>query len=144
MARDWHGQAPVETPHQGFIPVTSPNPDSLPDLPGSRRSSRLVTQQRYVIASRLKTPNETYLTAYTATGLLALPPVLLPGKLQGFSLGALAHPWCVCRIHLFKPAAVEPTPVWIPLLENSSSNLPPGRIGLEPLNGVQAPFPQLE
>jgi TolB protein len=94
-----------------------------------------------VVASLLATPNDDYLTAYTSNGLLSLPPVLLPGKLQGFSLGALNDSGVLPNS--FQDAAAEPTPVWMPLLENSSSNLPPGRIGLEPLIDVQAPFPQL-
>jgi TolB protein len=94
-----------------------------------------------VLASMLETPNDNYLTAYTPTGLLSLPPVLMPGKLHGLSLGALTIP-SVLPASL-QAASVDPTPIWMPLLENSSSNLPPGRIGLEPLIGVQAPFPQL-
>jgi TolB protein len=94
-----------------------------------------------VIASLLETPNDDYITGYTPTGLLSLPPVLMPGKLQGFSLGELMIPSVLPPS--LQAASVDPTPVWMPLLENSSSNLPPGRIGLEPLKGVQAPFPQL-
>jgi TolB protein len=94
-----------------------------------------------VIASRLPTPNEDYLTAYTSAGLLSLPPVRLPGKMQGFGLGTLTIPSVLSAS--LQAAAVDPTPVWMPVLENSTSNLPPGRIGLEPLTGVQAPYPQL-
>jgi TolB protein len=105
----------------GNFPIWSPNKD--------------------VIASQLNTPNDEYITAYSPAGLLSLPPVLLPGKLQGYSLGGLNIPGVLPAS--LQSASVDPTPVWMPLLENSSSNLPPGRIGLEPLLGVQAPYPQL-
>lgn len=115
-------------------------PDSLPIYLGTGETP-VWSPKKDVIASLLETPNDDYITAYTPTGLLTLPPVILPGKLQGFSLGELTIPGALPAS--LQTASVDPTPIWMPLLENSSSNLPPGRIGLEPLIGVQAPFPQL-
>jgi TolB protein len=94
-----------------------------------------------VIASRLASPNATYLTAYNPIGLIDFQPVLLPGALQGFSMGRLALPNILPES--IQSADLEPTPIWSPVLENSGSNLPQGRIGLVSLEGIQAPFPQL-
>jgi TolB protein len=124
----------------GIYEVDITQPGTLPNYMG-QGDLPVWSPQKDVVASRLNTPNETYLTAYGRTGLLALPPVKLPGTLQGFSLGGLELP--VSPPVSILQASIEPTPIWVPLLENSSSNLPPGRIGLEPLYGVQAPFPQL-
>jgi TolB protein len=94
-----------------------------------------------VVAARLTYPNENYLTAYDSKGLLQLPPVLLPGLLNGISLGSVKLPPSLPDS--IKESALTPTPLWTPYLENSTKNLPQGRIGLVPLDGVQAPFPQL-
>jgi TolB protein len=93
------------------------------------------------IATRLTIPNGNYLTAYDSQGLLTLPPILLTGPLNGFSLGKLVLP--IALPETIQQAALDPTPVWTPVLENSTKNLPPGRIGLVPLEDVKAPFPQL-
>jgi len=93
------------------------------------------------IAARLTVPNGNYLTAYNPQGLLSLPPILLTGSLNGLSLGKLMLPNNLPESIL--QASLEPTPVWTPVLENSTKNLPPGRIGLVPLVDVKAPFPQL-
>ncbi len=119
-----------DTTQPGTLPVYL-GPGDYPDW----------SRSKSVIASHLITPNDEYITAYSPTGLLTLPPVLMPGKLHGYSFGELTIP-SVLPASLLS-ASADPTPVWMPVLENSSSNLPPGRIGLEPLPGVQAPYPQL-
>jgi len=93
------------------------------------------------VATRLTTPNETYLTAYNVKGLLTLPPTLLPEAVEGLSLGKLTLPAALPET--IKQAAFDPTPLWTPALETAGKNLPPGRVGLVPLKNVQAPYPQL-
>ncbi len=124
----------------GIFTVDALKPGSLPIYLGPG-DQPVWSPRADTIGTRLVTPNEDYLTAYNASGLLALPPTLLPGRMQGFSLGALEFPDQLPDS--LQQASVEPTPVWAPVLESSTQNLPPGRIGLVTIPDVQAPFPQL-
>lgn len=91
-------------------------------------------------AARLLAPNQTYLTAYTVPqGLLSLPPVLLPGALEGLSYGIVSAP----LPGIFETTAqVTPAPLFVPALNPDGDTLP-GRTALVEVSGVQAAYPQL-
>ena len=91
------------------------------------------------IASRLPTPNQTFLTGYTTTGVLSVPPVLLRGALNGLSFGttnaALPGPF---------QAAAQVTPVAPFVSEtNPQPNIPSGRVSFVALTDVTAYYPKL-
>jgi TolB protein len=92
------------------------------------------------LVTRLTTPNQIFLTGYTVPhGEITLPTVQLPGSLGGLSYGVSA-----ARLaETFQAAAaITPAPAYIPVL-NPQPNVPAGRASLEPLPGVQAPYPEL-
>jgi TolB protein len=98
-----------------------------------------IWQDNNHLASRLTTPNQIFLTGYSSSGTIALPPVLLPNSLLGMTFGntTAALPGRFQEIaqatsdSLFN-TAITPQP----------GNLP-GRASLATLKGVQAPYPQL-
>jgi TolB protein len=98
-----------------------------------------VWQDNNIIASRLSAPNQTFLTGYTIAGTISIPPVLLPGALNGFSYGttstALPGPFQVA-------AQITPT---APFLSgtNPQPNIPSGRVSYVTLMNVTAFYPQL-
>lgn len=91
------------------------------------------------LAARLTEPNKSFLTAYTTTGLLLLPPTLLPGTISGLSYGmsSLDYPSIYHASALFTP---EPLYIEIP---NPPIVIPTDRIPLEDLKDVTAPYPQI-
>jgi TolB protein len=91
------------------------------------------------LLTRLTAPNQTFLAGYAASGVISLPPVLLPGPLDGLASGNIAIAWP----GPFQ-AAAQTTPA---ALYNTVSTLQPGtlagRASLISLTGVQAAYPQL-
>jgi TolB protein len=124
----------------GIYLMNISQPDSLPFYIGEG-DQPVWSSTTGEIAARVTTPNRNYLTAYNSKGLLTLPLTLLPGTTQGFSLGTLVLPKQLPES--IELAGVAPTPIWTPALESLGENIPPGRIGLVPLEAVQAPYPKL-
>jgi TolB protein len=91
------------------------------------------------IASRLTSPNQFFLTGFSTAGVLSLPPVLLPGPLDGLAYGNITIP-------LPGPfqgiAQITPVPLYNTILNPQTDSLP-DRSSLAPLTEVQAPYPQL-
>ena len=94
------------------------------------------------LLSTLKTPNQTLLSGYTAQdSLLVLPPIILPGDVQGLAW-LRAAPSAVLPEGLEQTARVSPTPLWFPEL-TPEPDIPGNRHHLVPLVDVAAPYPQL-
>ena len=98
-----------------------------------------VWQDNNTIASRLPAPNQTFLSAFTITGEMSLPPVQLPGDLNGISFGITS----AVLPGSFQQAAQ--TTFSAPFL--SSGNSQPaagaGQASLISLSNVTAAYPQL-
>jgi TolB protein len=98
-----------------------------------------VWQDNTHLATRLTTPNQTFLSGYTISGSVNLPPVLLPGPVNGLTFGnttaALPGPFQ-------KNAQNTPVALYNMVVTPRSESLP-GREALVSLAGVQAPYPQL-
>ncbi len=96
-------------------------------------------QDGETLYAALETPFETYLSAYPATdpSALLLPPLPLPGRLEGMiwvpqAIGA----------RLRTQSAPAPTPLWD--VEALAGARTPGvRWGLAELEDIEAPYPQL-
>ncbi len=94
------------------------------------------------LATLLLAPNQTYLTAYDVnTPGLVLPPVHLPGDVQGIAWGDAFLPWPL-RDPYKQASVLTPTPLWLPAL-TPDSDRPEGRSGLVNLKDVEAPYPVL-
>jgi TolB protein len=91
------------------------------------------------LATRLSAPNQTFITGYSATGLMNIPPVRLPGTLDGLSVGTsrleLPDP-LLAAAKVTPPALFDPGAVSQPDLSSS-------RLSLVPLLDVTAAFPKL-
>ncbi len=99
-----------------------------------------VWQDSSHLATQLLSPTHTQLAGYEFPyGLLSLPPVLLPGDLQGLTYAITSSP--LQEIFL-SPAQITPAPLYIPARNGSSNDLP-GRTPLVDLPGIQAAYPQL-
>lgn len=90
----------------------------------------------------LLAPNQTYLTAYREdTPGLVLPPIAIPGPINGLIWGDMALPWPLP--YPYKDAAnLTPTPLWLPAI-TPVPDVPGGRQEVVHLNDVEAPFPML-
>ncbi len=91
------------------------------------------------LSTRLSSPDQVYLTGTSTTGMIELPPMLLPGPLQGLTFGVTNAklPGLFLGAAQFTPTA---------LYDSSSTPLPgalPGRDLLTQLTDVQAPYPQI-
>jgi len=98
-----------------------------------------IWQDNNTLVTRQSNPNQTFLTGYTTEGDLSLPPVLLPGSLEGLSYGITTAglPGLFQKAAQFTPQA---------LYISGSSPQPTivsGRTPLVNLSGVTAPYPQL-
>ncbi len=98
-----------------------------------------VWQDNSTVASRLPTPNQTFLAGYTTAGVLSIPPVLLLGALNGLSYGTTSavlpgHFQAAAQVTLAAPFATG---------TNSPSNIPSGRASLVTLTDVTAIDPRL-
>jgi TolB protein len=94
------------------------------------------------LAARVIAPNQTFLAAYTARGLLTLPPVLMPGRIEGYVWSAVALPEPL-PAPLQRAASAAPAPLWSPDL-SVAEGLTVGRIAIVELQDVQAPQPYLQ
>jgi len=90
------------------------------------------------ISSRLPAPNQTFLTGYTISGAISIPPMLLPGSLYGLSYGITS----AVLPGLFQSAAQVTT---TPIIDetNPQPTNPSGRSALVTLTDVTALYPQL-
>jgi TolB protein len=126
-----------ETGLTGLYVWDALNPDSHPQWVGS--GDWPVWLDDNSIASRLSTPNQTFLTGYSAAGSIAIPPVLLPGVLDGLSIGTttkkLPGPFQAAA-QLTQLALYDPGTI-------SQPNLSSSRLSLVPLSNVTAAFPKL-
>lgn len=113
------------------------NPDSQPLWVGS--GDWPVWLDDKSIASRLSTPNQNFLTGYSSAGSITIPPILLPGVLDGFSIGTttkkLSSPF-LAAAQVTQPALFDPGTI-------SQPNLNSSRLSLAPLSNVTAAFPKL-
>jgi TolB protein len=90
-------------------------------------------------ASRLTAPNQTFLAGYNIDGKINLPPLLMPGPVNGMAFGnttaGLPGPF-------LDIAKITPVALYNSIITPLPSALP-GHSSLAPLKGVQAPYPQL-
>jgi TolB protein len=98
-----------------------------------------VWQDNNSVASRLQTPNQTYLTGYTTSGKLNIPPLLLPGAVNGLSYGFTS---AILPGQFQASAQVTPAPPFV-TGTNSQPNIPSGRASLVTLKDVTALDPRL-
>ena len=98
-----------------------------------------VWQDTDTLVSRQIGPNQAFLTGYKTNGELSLPPVLIPGCINGLSYGTTS---AILPGSFQKTAQVTP-----PALFVEGSNPQPtsisGRDALVNLTGITAPYPQL-
>ncbi len=115
----------------------STNPDAPARWTGS--GSWPAWQDAGHLAAGLDSPNQYFLTAFDLAGSLTLPPVLLAGPLNGLAYGTVDF----SLPGLFQDIAAQtPAPLFETAL-NPQAGVLPGRASLAPLNGVQAPYPEL-
>lgn len=95
-----------------------------------------------IVLSSLADASQTYLLAFAPQeGILAMPPLILPGSLGGLTWNAGTLPWPVPP-NLEFAAQLTPTPSWLNSAVNAS-DLAQGRQQVAPLAGVEAPYPML-
>ena len=91
------------------------------------------------LATSLAALNQAFLAGYDIDQSISLPPLLLPGPINGLTFGnvisALPGPFQ-------SNAQITPAPLYNTVL-NPQPGMLPGRSSLAPLSGVQAPYPQL-
>lgn len=99
-----------------------------------------VWQDNGHVAVRLLAPTQTHLAGYEVAGrLLQLPPLPLPGALEGLGYGVASAP----LPGVFQPTAqLTPAPLFV-LALNPAPNMLPGRTTLVEVPGIQAAYPQL-
>ncbi len=90
------------------------------------------------LLTTLLAPNSTYLTAYPLdTPGLTLPPMALPGPVDGLVWGDVALPWPLP--YPYKEAAIQtPDPLWLPKI-TPAPDVPGGRALVVALEDVEAP-----
>jgi TolB protein len=94
----------------------------------------------YNIATRLSAPNQTFITGYSATGSINIPPILLPGALNGLSIGTSIAEFpgpFLAAAQVTQPALFDPGAI------SSQPDLSSSRLSLVPLPNVTAAFPKL-
>jgi len=87
----------------------------------------------------LKTPSQSYLTAYPVnqTGVVILPPILLPGSVYGLLWEDIELPISFANVSI-----PDPTPLWeMEITPNTGGDS--ARWSLITLNDTEAPYPQL-
>jgi TolB protein len=112
-------------------PDRSPRPLGNGDLPAWNEDAS-------VVYTTVLSPDQTYLTAYTAAGGdLLLPLLALPGQVESMA-------WVDISLYdlLSEEQAPTATPLWQPEL-NPDADSPGRRWGLVELEDVEAPNPQL-
>ena len=98
-----------------------------------------VWQDNATLATRLVTPNQTFLSGYLLNGTINLPPALLPGPIQGLSFG---NPDVNIQDSFRKTAQITPTALYDQSI-TPQANAATGRFSLKPVKGIQAPYPSL-
>ncbi len=93
------------------------------------------------ILALLDGPNRQYLVSYSLEGRLLLPPFTLPGHGRGLVWPKVSLPADLPASYR-QAAEVTATALWAPAV-TPAADVPAGRWYLVPLNGIQAPFPQL-
>jgi TolB protein len=93
------------------------------------------------IISLLDGSNQQYLTSYTTGGRLLLAPFPLPGHGRGINWPRVALPDPLPASYE-QAAALTATAEWSPAV-TMQAGVPAGRWYVVPLNGVQAPYPEL-
>jgi len=93
------------------------------------------------VFSYLSAPNNSYLEAFTISGELNFPPVMLPGSLRGLDFGyaILTSP---LPGSLLTSANLTPTPLYN-IVTTPLTNIPGNRLTLVDLIDVQAPYPRM-
>lgn len=95
-----------------------------------------------VLLTALFAPNQSYLTAYYVdTPDLAVPPLALPGALEGLSWSEVAQGSSLPQA-FSQAAEVTPFPLWQPAL-TPVAGMPGGRFQVVHLDDVEAPYPML-
>lgn len=92
-----------------------------------------------VILATVRGPNETYLTAYTLDGGLALAPEAMPGSLDGLAWGAAALPEPLPGA-MRSAANASPSAAWADALSEAEQHSADDTAAL---NDVHAPFEEL-
>jgi TolB protein len=127
----------LSTGLKGLYVWDAGNPSSPARFAGS--GDWPVWQDNTHLATRLTAPNQTFLAGYTLSGMVNLPPMILPGPVNGLTFGnttvALPGPFQ-------KLAQITPTSLYNMVVTPQSESLP-GRAALVSLPGVQAPYPKL-
>ncbi|MBI4730543.1 MAG: PD40 domain-containing protein [Chloroflexi bacterium] len=99
-----------------------------------------VWQDNGHIAARFSSPNQTHLAGYdVSNSILDLPPILLPGSLEGLTYGVISA--SLPGVFL-AGAQVTPASLYVPALDPDADTLP-GRTALVEITGIQAAYPQL-
>ena len=100
-----------------------------------------VWQDNNHLATRLTSPNQVFLAGYTTSGTISLPPVLLPGPINGLTFGntTAALPGPFQKIAQITSAPLFSSEITI----TPRSDSLPGRAALITLKDIQAPYPQL-
>lgn len=127
----------TETGLTGILVWDARNPDSPARWVGS--GDWPVWQDNNNIASRLPAPNQTFLTGCSTTGTINIPPVLLPGELNGLSFGITDAEF---PGH-YQTAAQVTQPALSDSGIKSQPILPSQRLSLVTLSNVTAAYPQL-
>ncbi len=113
------------------------NPDAQPKWVGA--GDWPVWVDNHDIATRLSSPNQNFLTGYSTSGAINLPPMLLPGQVDGLSVGTtvteLPGPFKAAA-KVTQPALFDPGTI-------SQSDLPASRLTLIPIPSVTAAFPKM-
>ena len=124
-------------------PLADPGADQPQNRAGGAGDWPVYAPDGETLLTALETPNETYLTAYhlPSAGLLALPPMPLPGPVEGLTWGSVRIPRPPPQA-LLAAAQATPALLWLPRV-TPNADLPPGRQHLVPLNDVQVPDPRL-
>ncbi|MFN8401336.1 MAG: DPP IV N-terminal domain-containing protein [Anaerolineales bacterium] len=93
------------------------------------------------VMAAVSAPNETYLTAYDLNGKLLLASIPLSGRVRGLTWASVDLPNPLPDSYN-QAAAETPAALWAPVLI-PSGDIPNQRLGVAPLENVQAPYPQL-
>jgi TolB protein len=91
------------------------------------------------IASRMTAPNQIFITGYSTNGTINIPPVLLPGDLDGLSVGTTSAQFP----GPFQAAGQVTLPALFDPGSMPQPNLTPRRLPLVPITNVTAAFPKL-
>jgi len=93
----------------------------------------------HAIATRLSAPNQNFLTGYSTTGTINIPPMFFPGQVDGLSVGTttteMPGPFKAAA-QVTQPALFDPGTI-------SQPDQPSSRLSLIPIPSVTAAFPKM-